>query len=292
MMAHIAVFTANLIYGINYSLAKEVMPLYVQPFGFIVIRVASATIIFLLIHSFFVRQSVDKADYSKLAMCGLFGVAINQLLFFKGLSLTQPINAALIMTTNPIQVIVFAYLFLDERITKMKFAGIVAGLLGASSIILTGKSISINGSTMLGDVFIFLNSLSYAYFIIIAKPLLSKYHPVTVMKWTFLFGSVIVIPFGWSEFWMIQWSLIPAHALYKIAFVVLATTFVAYLLNTFALRILPSGTVSIYIYTQPVFATIVSIYWGMGHPQWVHLIAAVFIFSGVFLVSRMPKARL
>ncbi|HRC32932.1 MAG TPA: DMT family transporter [Bacteroidia bacterium] len=289
LLAHLAVLSANIIYGINYSVAKEVMPLYIQPFAFIFLRVVSAAILFSLAHALFVREKVEKQDYIPLAMCGLFGVAINQLLFFKGLSLTQPINAALMMTTNPVQVMLLAYIFLKERITNVKIFGITLGLIGAASIIITGKQISMNGSTMLGDTFIFLNSLSYAYFIIIAKPLLKKYHPVTVMKFAFLFGSIVVIPFGLNELSEVQWHVIPVEAWYKITFIILATTFIAYLLNTFALRRLPSGTVSMYIYTQPVFATLMSIYLGLGHPQPIHFIAATFIFVGVFLVSK-PQA--
>jgi drug/metabolite transporter (DMT)-like permease len=289
LLAHLAVLSANIIYGINYSVAKEVMPLYIQPFAFIFLRVVSAVILFSLAHAFFVHEKVEKKDYIPLSMCGLFGVAINQLLFFKGLSLTQPINAALMMTTNPVQVMLLAYIFLKERITNVQIFGIALGLIGAASIIITGKHISMNGSTMLGDTFIFLNSLSYAYFIIIAKPLLKNYHPVTVMKFAFLFGSIVVIPFGLNELSQVQWHIIPVEALYKIAFIIIAITFIAYLLNTFALRRLPSGTVSMYIYTQPVFATLMSIYLGLGHPQPIHFIAVVLIFAGVFLVSK-PQA--
>lgn len=289
LRAHFAVLAANILYGINFSIAKEIMPQYIGPFGFILIRVISASLLFLTIHSFFVREKIERKDLFALAKCALFGVAINQLLFFKGLSLTQPINAALMMCTNPIQVVIIASIVLKEKIPFTKIFGIVLGLTGAASIILFGKKFSMNDDTFIGDMMVFTNSLSYAYFMVIAKPLLRKYHPQTVMKYTFLFGSLMVIPFGFNQFIAIDWHNMP-HDLYpKIAFVVIGTTFIAYMFNTFGLRYLSSSVVSVYIYSQPIFATLMSMYRGQGNPGWLHLIAAVLIFTGVYIASRPVK---
>lgn len=289
--AHLAVLTANIIYGVNFSIAKEIMPAYIAPFGFIVIRVVTAALLFLLVHFLFIKQKIENVDLFKLAQCALFGVAINQLLFFKGLSLTQPINAALMMCTNPIQVLIIGSIIFKEKIPFNKIIGIGLGLTGAASILLFGKKFSMNDDTFIGDMMVFSNSLSYAYFIVIAKPLLKKYHPVTVMKYTFLFGTLMVIPFGYSQFMDINWTAMP-HELYsKIAFVVIGTTFIAYIFNSFGLRYLNSSVVSIYIYSQPVFATLMSMYKGQGQPGWLHLIAAIMIFTGVYIASRPVKEK-
>ncbi|MEO8148807.1 MAG: DMT family transporter [Bacteroidia bacterium] len=292
LKAHLAVLAANILYGINFSIAKEIMPKYIGPFGFIVLRVFTAALLFLLVHTFFIREKLERQDLFKLAKCALFGVAINQLLFFKGLSLTAPINAALVMCANPIQVLIIASIIWKEKIPFTKIFGIILGLTGAASIILFGKKFSMNDDTFIGDMMVFVNSLSYAYFIVIAKPLLKKYHPQTVMKYTFLFGSVMVLPFGYSQFMDIDWHNMP-HDLYsKIAFVLIGTTFIAYMFNTFGLRYLSSSSVSVYIYSQPVFATLMSMYRGQGNPGWLHLFAAVMIFTGVYIASRPVEEKL
>ena len=291
MRAHLAVLTANIIYGVNFSIAKEIMPAYIGPFGFILIRVVTAALLFLMVHFLFIKQKIENGDLFKLTQCALFGVAINQLLFFKGLSLTQPINAALMMCTNPIQVLIIGSIIFKEKIPFNKIIGIGLGLTGAASILLFGKKFSMSDDTFIGDMMVFTNSLSYAYFIVIAKPLLKKYHPVTVMKYTFLFGTLMVIPFGYQQFMDINWVAMP-HDLYsKIAFVVIGTTFIAYIFNSFGLRYLNSSVVSIYIYSQPVFATLMSMYKGQGQPGWLHFIAAVMIFTGVYIASRPAREK-
>lgn len=285
-LAHGAVLTANIIYGINFSIAKDVMPTYIGPFAFILIRVLSAALLFLLIHTFFIKQKIAKKHLFLLAQCALFGVAINQLLFFKGLSLTQPINAALVMCANPVQVLLLSAMLGKEKMVWHKWLGIVMGLVGAASIILLGKKYALDNNTLIGDAMVFTNALAYAYFMIIAKPLLKEYHPLTVMKYTFLMGSIMVLPFGVPEFLQIDWQHMP-HDLYpKIAFVVIGTTFIAYIFNSFGLRYLSSSSVSIYIYSQPVFATIMSVYKNQGNPGWVHISAALLIFTGVYLASQ------
>src|SRR5688572_20769720 len=95
---HLALFSVALIYGANYSIAKTVMPAYVNPFGLIVIRVVSAALFFGLLSRFVIKEKITGwADNFRSVLCGLFGVAINQLFFFGGLNLTSPIHASLIM---------------------------------------------------------------------------------------------------------------------------------------------------------------------------------------------------
>ena len=109
LLAHLALLIANLIYGINYSFAKDVMPDYILPSGFILLRVVGALSLFAFSYFLFVKEKVSQKDLFRLAICGVFGVAINQLLFFEGLNLSTPINAAIVMTSNPILVILLSF---------------------------------------------------------------------------------------------------------------------------------------------------------------------------------------
>lgn len=282
---HLAVFFANLLYGINYAIAKQVMPSIIKPFGFIAIRVCTAMLLFQIAHRIFAKEKIDNKDIPRFILCGLFGVAINQLLFFKGLSLTSPVNAALMMTTNPLQVMLLAALIINERVSAIKLAGIILGFAGALLIIASGGNFSFSNQTFVGDLCIFFNSLSYALFIVLVKPLLSKYRPLTVMKWVFTIGVFVVLPFGYHEFLQVAWHAIALNDWLRIAFVVIGTTFVAYLLNTFALQRLSPSVVSAYIYSQPVFATLMGILIGEKFPQFIHYLAALFIFSGIYLAA-------
>jgi len=288
--AHLSVLFVNLLYAANFSIAKQVMPEFIKPFGFIVIRVIPATVLFFLAAFLIPSEKIKKKDRNTILLCALFGVAINQLLFFKGLSLTSPINGALIMTTNPVLVLLMAAIILKEPVGWIKYIGITLGIAGAMLLILLGKNFNLQGGNTEGDLYIFLNSVSFAIFIILVKPLMLHYHPITVMKWTFFFGALMVLPFGFNEVTAVAWSSLTFNLWLCILFVIVAVTFVAYLMNVFALRHLSPSVVSIYIYFQPVFATLISMALGEASPGWLHLASAVLIFTGVYLVSKQKIA--
>ncbi len=288
--AHLSVLFVNLLYAANFSIAKQVMPEFIKPFGFIVIRVIPATVLFFLEAFLIPSEKIKKKDRNTILLCALFGVAINQLLFFKGLSLTSPINGALIMTTNPVLVLLMAAIILKEPVGWIKYIGITLGIAGAMLLILLGKNFNLQGGNTEGDLYIFLNSVSFAIFIILVKPLMLHYHPITVMKWTFFFGALMVLPFGFNEVTAVAWSSLTFNLWLCILFVIVAVTFVAYLMNVFALRHLSPSVVSIYIYFQPVFATLISMALGEASPGWLHLASAVLIFTGVYLVSKQKIA--
>ncbi len=284
--AHLALFGANLIYGINYSVAKDVMPEFIKPLGFILLRVLGAFLLFWLVHSLVSNEKIDRKDWPRIALCGLFGVAINQLLFFSGLSITTPINAAIIMTSNPILVIIAASIILHEAITKYKLIGLTLGIIGALLIIVFKADFTFDASTWPGDVMVFINALSYGIYLVLVKPLMSKYQPLTVIKWAFTFGLIYVLPFGFNQFSEIEWSTFSSTIWLETGFVVVFTTFFAYLLNIFALKNLQPSTVSTYIYTQPVLAALFAILMGKDEITLVKVVGTVLIFSGVYIVSK------
>lgn len=292
LFAHLALFAVSVIYGLNYVIAKDVMPNYIAPSGFILLRVGGAVLLFWLLSLFRKQEQIRRKDLPRLIACGLFGVAINQLLFFNGLNATTPINAAIMMTTNPILVLIAAAIILKERVTILKVTGITLGLLGALGLIAFGKSFGFGADTLKGDVLVFINAMSYGIYLVLVKPLMTKYSPLTVIKWAFSFGLLFVLPFGAEQFNEIQWAEFPEFIRWETAYVVICTTFLAYLLNIFALKRVQPSVVSIYIYSQPLLAAIVSISLGKDQIDALKLISAAFIFSGVYIVSRPKKKAL
>ena len=285
-IAHLAIFGANLIYGINYTVAKDVMPTYIEPLGFIFVRVSGAVLMFWFLFRFFYYEKIDKKDLLKLALCGLFGVAINQMLFFKGLNLTTPINAAVIMVTNPILVLLFGFAMLSEKFTLKKLIGITLGAVGAFLLITNGGNISLDPNHYSGNILVLLNASSYAIYLVMVKPLMQKYKPITVVSWVFLFGFIFVIPFGWNEFQAISWTTMPNFVLWEVVFVVVGTTFFAYLFNIYGLQTLNASVVSSYIYLQPVLASLIALWVQSDELSFIKLLSATIIFIGVYLVSK------
>ena len=289
LQSHIAIFAANLIFAASYTIAKEVMPLYIEPLGFILLRVSGAGILFFILYRSLNYEKIAKTDLLLLALCGLFGVAINQMLFFSGLNITTPINAAIIITCNPVMVLLIASWLIKEVVTLKKSIGIALGLAGAVLLITTANGVSFSSGTFKGDILILLNATSYAVFLVIVKPLMLKYSPLTVITWVFLFGFVFVLPFGYHDLTLVEWTGIPLIIWGAIIFVVLFATFLAYLLNIFALKRLSPTVVSYYVYVQPVLASAVALSFGKDLLSPIKIIAASIIFMGVFLVSSRKK---
>lgn len=285
LRTHLYLFLANLIYALSFTVAKDVVPHYIKPFGAIVIRVTVAGALFIGYKLAMEKEKVERRDYGLLILCGLFGVAINQLLFFKGLSITTPINAALMMTTTPILVLLLSGIFHDEKITWLKIAGVICGAAGAVLVILSGKEITHGSGQTMGDIFVLLNATSYAIYLVIVKPLMKKYHPITVITWVFIFGWFFVLPVGWSEFSAISWHVFPRHIWLELSFIVIFTTFFAYLLNTLAMRYAAPSVVGIYIYLQPALATLIALLLNRDEYPLIKVVATALIFLGVYLVS-------
>lgn len=293
LYAHLALLLVALIYGLNYSLAKDVMPHYVQPRAFILIRAVGATALFHLMGAFTKRDAIQKRHWPRLALCGLLGVAANQMFFFEGLNLTTPIQASVIMTVNPIVVMLLSAIILKTRIKAFRIVGIGLGLSGAVLLITQGQSLGsiFNQEASLGNLLVFFNASSYAAYLVVVKPLMQHYRAITVIKWVFTFGLLLVLPFAWQPIQAVQWQALPANIIGEITFVVLGTTFLAYLLNIYALKIVSSTTVSIYIYLQPVFATLVAVLLGKDYLTLTAVMAAALIFTGVYLVSVHRRER-
>ena len=284
---HGALTTVGMIYGINYSIAKEVMPHYIQPFGFTLVRVSTAAILFWCYHFFYGGdEEVNlKKNLPRLLLCALLGVSANQLFFLAGLNLTTPINAALIMTITPVLVLLSSALLLRERVTSKKALGIGLGLTGAVLLVLQQGEATGEGG-ILGDILIFLNATSYGLYLVLVRPLMQHYKAATIVKWIFLFGFFMVLPFGWEEFSSTNWDTIPPLIWLAILYVVVFTTFVAYLLNAWTLRYVNSSVVGIYIYLQPIFAAITAVLLGQDQLTLEKVLFSLLIFSGVYLVSR------
>lgn len=289
LLAHVALIGAQLLYGANYTIAKEAMPEFIQPFGFVLLRCLGATSLFWLV-GLFVKEKIEHKDIPKLALGGLFGIAINQLMFFKGLSLTHPINAAVLMISTPIMVLVMAAIIIKERITTKRAIGIGIGMLGTLIILVMGKKLSFSSDTFLGDILIFINATSYGVYLVIISPIMRKYHPITVIKWVFLFGLFMVLPFGYEQFAAIQWGTFPPHVIWATVYVVIGLSFLAYLFNAVALKYVSPSVVSIYIYLQPIFATVFAISLGKDHLDWIKMLSAALICVGVYLVSAKTKS--
>jgi drug/metabolite transporter (DMT)-like permease len=289
-LALVGATLVSIIYGLTFTIAKDVMPKYIDAYGFIFLRVGGSTILFWLAWLFMPKEKIDLGDFPRIIAAAFFGVAFNMLTFFKGLSLTSPISASVIMVSTPMIVLVLSAIIMKERMKKRMVGGILLGLIGTGFLILYGKSIANAPRAGFGNFLVLLNAISYGFYLIIVKKLMNQYNAFTFVKWIYLFGFLMVIPFGWGEFRQVTWTAVPVDILWKIGFVVVFSTFLTYLLNLLSMRELKPTTVAVFIYLQPVFATVFAIGLGKDDLNLVKIVSAVLIFSGVYLVTMPNKA--
>lgn len=290
-LALIAATIATTIYGINHTIAKGVMPHYVGPYAFIMLRLGGATLLFWAISLMAPKQKIEKRDWGRIFACSLLGMAINMLAFFKGLQLSTPINSSVLVTITPIIVVILSALFIKEKVTLNKGLGIFLGFIGALALILFGAEIRQDAPNIpLGNTLFVVNATVYGSYLILVKKLTEKYHPLVLMKWLFTIGFIVAFPVTLPEFMQLQWKVLPLWVFGVIAFVVICTTFLTYLFNVFALQELKASTIGAFTYVQPLIGVVFALFSGKDQLTLIKTLAMVLVFVGVYLASKKVKA--
>ncbi|TPN83978.1 DMT family transporter [Aquimarina algicola] len=292
--AHLALLSVNMVYGANYLIAKGLMPNKIEASALVFLRISGAGLLFLFL-KFFIKEKVDRKDIPRLALCGFLGVATNQFFSMNGLSLTSPVDAAIIITAMPIFTVIISRFILKEPLTIQRILGISIGGAGAVLLIYLGNS-GLGTGSLLGNLFICINALAFAFYLVIVKPMMAKYKPITVIIWTFLFGFIFMFPFCVEKLIKTDFSTFETTHWTSLLYVIVGPTFIAYLLNMFALQYVKPTVASSYIYVQPAVAMILvaivsyividSQY--KGDITVYKLLACVLIFVGVYLISSTP----
>ena len=287
-LGFLAALGATVIYGLNHTIAKNVMPVYISPFGFILLRVLGATILFWIASIFVKHERIERKDWPRLIACSFLGMVINMLAFFKGLELSTPVNSSVIITISPIIVFIFSAILLKEKIKIIRSAGILFGFIGALILVLYTAKTGLNAPNIpLGNILFIINSFAYGLYLVLVKPLIEKYNVINLLKWLFLLAIFMNFPVTIGEFSIVDWTNLPIkEAILPMVFVVVGTTFCTYLFNAYALRTLSPSTVSSFIYLQPIVGIIYAVSTKSDSLSLVSVIGMILIFIGIYLVTK------
>ena len=287
-LGFLAALGATIIYGLNHTIAKNVMPIYITPFGFILLRVLGAAILFWVVSFFIKPEKIKKKDWPRLIACSFLGMVVNMLAFFKGLELSTPVNSSVIITISPIIVFIFSAILLKEKIQFLKTIGIISGFVGAVILVLYTSKTGINAPNIpLGNVLFIVNSFAYGLYLVLVKPLIEKYNIITLLKWLFLLAIFLNLPLTFNEFISVKWTDLPINdAVLPMLFVVVGTTFCTYLFNAYALRTLSPSTVSSFIYLQPIVGIVYAVSTKSDTLSIVSVTGMILIFIGIYLVTK------
>lgn len=287
-LGFLAALGATVIYGLNHTIAKNVMPVYISPFGFILLRVLGAAILFWIASIFVKHERIERKDWPRLIACSFLGMVINMLAFFKGLELSTPVNSSVIITISPIIVFIFSAILLKEKIKLIRSVGILFGFVGALILVLYTAKTGLNAPNIpLGNILFIVNSFAYGLYLVLVKPLIEKYNVINLLKWLFLLAIFMNFPVTIGEFSIVDWTNLPIkEAILPMVFVVVGTTFCTYLFNAYALRTLSPSTVSSFIYLQPIVGIIYAVSTKSDSLSLVSVIGMILIFIGIYLVTK------
>jgi len=285
---HVLILIVNILFAINITISKSLLPDQISPEGLTLLRMLFASVMFWITSLFTTREHVTRKDLGLLFLCSMTGIALNQGLFLFGLSQTSPIDASIISTSSPIFVMILAAIVLKEPITRLKAFGVMLGATGAIALILSSIQVATGQSNLFGNLLCITSSFSYSIYLVIAKPITQRYSSVTMMKWMFLFAAIVISPFTYQNLLDTPafHGAISFQNIASILYVLIGATFIPYLLIPMSLKRIRPTTMSMYNYIQPMGASTIAIIIGQDTFSIVKLIAAAFVFGGVYMVTQ------
>jgi drug/metabolite transporter (DMT)-like permease len=285
--AHIGLLFTNFFFAVNLIAIKYFTSNgYAAPYGLNMIRIGVSVILFWIVYLFTKeKMKFDRKDIVRFLLCALTALAINQMLFMKGLSYTYSIHVSLLLLITPIVITFIAAWILKEKLTILKILGLFAGISGASLLIHSGINSGNGHDILLGDFLIILSAFSYTFYFILVKPLMFKYSPIDVMRWVFTLGFFMIIPLGYKEFTQITWNQFSFFDYFLLFIIVVPGTFLAYIFNVYGIKVLSASVAGTYIYLQPLFAVLFAMLFLKEELTLNKIIAAILIFTGVYLAN-------
>lgn len=283
--AHLLLTILTIITGANYSFLKLIVPLYLQPYTVVMLRIGAGTLFFLLV-SLLTHQSffIERSDRWKLVAASLCGVLLNQVFFYKGMQITTPINGAIVNLINPITIFVFSAILLKDPIKGKTWIGLLLALGGALFLMDLGQ-FHVSESTFLGDVYVFINAFVFGLYMVIVSPLVRKYNAFVVAFWTFLIALPCIVSLGYIPTMEADWGALPALGWWVLVYIILGTTIVVYGINFYIPTIASTQVFGIYVYLQPFVAALVSIWVGNDTLNLRKIISGVIIIAGIYIVQ-------
>jgi drug/metabolite transporter (DMT)-like permease len=229
-----------------------------------------------------------RGDLWRLFGLSLLGVIVNQLLFLEGLSRSTAVNAGLLMTLIPVVTIALAAFLGRERLSARRVAGLLLAVAGVLVLFGTRGAQLGEASTLTGDLLMTANAVSYAFYLVLAKPILARLPQLVVVAWLFAFGALVVPWFTWGAAWA------PADAGSRhwgaLGGILLFPTVLAYMFNTVVLARTHAGTTAVYIMLQPFVAALLGIVVLGERPGPAVALTAACVLAGLWLVSLPARA--
>ena len=292
-IGHLACAAAYIIFGINVVVCRDIATDGgLQPIVLFSMRALVAGALFWLVSLFTPREQVPVKDLLRLCGAGVLGLFLPQLTFLHAIAHTTPVDLSVMSTTTPIFTMFVAAIFLKEPITWKKALGVALSFGGILWLILQSTFASSGPSQTepVGILYCFANYIVFALDLGTCRPLIARYSVVTSMKWMFLASFLLSLPFSLPHLPQSDFAAVPTQVWWEIGYMIFFSTFLAYYLIPVGQQRIRPTLVSMYGYLQPIIAIAVAIWTGMDSLTVTKIVAALLVFTGVWVVNRSRAA--
>ncbi len=286
LLGVVAATTVYIIYGLNVVFCKDIFDSsLISPTALFTLRTGGAGLLFWILSAFIPAENVSKKDLGLLLLASTLCIVVPQYSTLVGLTMSTPYDASLVATLKPVITLSIAFLLGRERFRWVLLAGVLLTFAGALTLVLNPSGTAFS-TTPAGLLFLMLNGISFAFYLVLFKDFVGKYHTVTMMKWMFLFAFLISLPVSARELPQINFSAFSLPMLAELAFLIVAATFITYFLMPVGQRNLSSTQYSLFCYVQCIVAALAGTAMGLEALDARKLLASVFFIIGVAVVRR------
>ncbi len=284
---HSAILIANTLFGFGVPVSKLLLDKWVTPMGYMASRSFFAALIFWVIAMFMPKEKVERRDLIIILLGGVMGFVISQTLTAWALVYTTPTYYSMVAALVPVIVMLLAALFIGEKITLLKFIGVVVGITGTLLMVLKVGDNGSGRNDMLGILLTLLSAVTWGVYLIITRKVSDKYTPVTQMKWVFLISAVITVPWALLGDGLdpLYTSAVELSGVLEMAFIVVCCTVLGYFLIPYAMKYIGATTVSVYTNLQTIVASFVAIIIGQDIFSWDKPVALVLVLLSAYIVN-------
>lgn len=264
------------------------------PFQLATARFVAATVVFLpiLVALFLKGHRLARRDLPTVVALAFLGVTTYFYIQFAGVGLAGPSNAAVLVSLSPVWVALFGHFFLNERLNRRAFVGIVLGCVGAAIVATRGRlGFGTSRSALIGSGLILLNTFEWAAYTVLGRRVVSRYQPLFLTACIAVVGTLMLIPLSLAlGAFPTRWDFAPATWGAVLYLGALSSVF-CYSIWYYALKNLEASRVAVFQYFQPLVSIIVS--WALlgERPTPSLLIGGAAIIGGVAVVTRRLPVR-
>lgn len=290
---HLCILISTIFFGMNIPIIKVLIPEWMTAMDVTFFRLIIPAALFWIVSLFVRTAPIERADWWRVAVGGVFGLFSFLSLFNMALRYGNPIDISIIMTLPPVFVMLIGAIFQHRKVGLLEMVGVAVAFTGAVIVILLGgRRDDIGSNRLAGDLLAIASTVCYAFYLVILEGPTHKYSPASLLRWVFLLGAVPACALIPGVVHAPIWHSSGSGGWLLLAFVVTCPSFLAYFLMNPAIKLIGAEIVSVYQYFVPVVATIATVLMKLAHLHWTQAAAMVVIVGGMALITYGKRSRI